>query len=362
VSQRNSEAQILSEARFSDSLTGVGFAEAFGNEEDKRWALDKVNKWLDESPSDICVRALAFWSTFVLGNLNNMADTFKGIAEWLFRRNMQSATHSDRWTTKLNEKVQELATTQLEQGNFVRRYVEDTLVRAALLRYIKAHEQCTLIGECRGVAQEFKNSLRMQSLLRETRSFPGNRWVTDGIKLARRLTEIEEKSRFARFCLIWFTGRQPEKKELIQSTIEETSDWLERYPNEILVRWATLWLAGLDPRGRAKNRLIEKSAEWLEAEAPQDECVVRHGYLWLVGETGKREQVEYAVEQTTRWLNNNPEDDFIRIAFLLFLIKRAGTPGQWKNALDETRKWLHWHPDPYGLTRVALGLCESRSN
>jgi hypothetical protein len=61
--------------------------------------------------------------------------------------------------------------------------------------------------------------------------------------------------------------------------------------------------------------------------------------------------------QTGRWLKAHPEDDFIRVAFLLFLIRRRGTRGERRRFLVKTREWLR--QDAYGLTELALRLFES---
>jgi hypothetical protein len=145
----------------------------------------------------------------------------------------------------------------------------------------------------------------------------------------------------------------------MQSAIDETCRWLARNPNQTLVRWAATWLAGLPPEGEPISRLIEDTAGWLERGAPDDERLVRMGFLWLVGARGGPAQVRRAIVQTARWLKAHPEDDFIRVAYLLFLIRRRGTPEERRRLLAKTREWLRHHRDAYGLTELALRFCES---
>ena len=360
--QDRASAQKLNRELVDDPLTGVGLAEALGNDEDREQALRNANKWLKESPNDICIRATVVWSTYVLGNPSNMAQVLKDTARWLIVPTSDGdPVHSEAWGTKLNEKLDQLKKGTVEHPSFARRHLEDTLVRATLLRYLRLHGQSSqLMREFKSIAPEFENRYALRSLLDSTKSRRGNSWTTGAIELVRIWANIEQKNGLARLCLLWFTGRQGQKNQ-IQIAIEESCRWLERYPDHTLVRWATIWLAGLDPEGKPNDGLIEEWAKWLETGAPDDERLVRHGFLWLVGVSGNPEQVQQAIRQTARWLRAHRDDDFIRVPFLLFLVMRRGTSRQRKKAIAETRTRLRDHPDDdeYGLTELAVRLCES---
>ena len=93
-------------------------------------------------------------------------------------------------------------------------------------------------------------------------------------------------------------------------------------------------------------------------DAPDDERLARMGFLWLVGAKGTAEQVRQGAAQTARWLKAHPADDFIRVVYLLFLIRRRAAPEERKRVIGETRRWLRQHGDAYGITGLALRLCE----
>ena len=159
-------------------------------------------------------------------------------------------------------------------------------------------------------------------------------------------------------CLLWFTGRLGQENQ-IQAAIEKSYRWLDRYPDHPLVRWATTWIAGLYSEGELNGHVIEESAKWLDTPAAKEERLTRHGFLWLVNASGTEVQVQQAITQTTEWLSDHPDDDFIRVALLLFLVMRRGTRAQRQKMISKTHTWLNGHADVYGLTGLALRLSES---
>ena len=355
-------ASMFDEKLLSDHMTGVGFAEWMRSEDDWERLVRSGKTWLEAHPEDLYCRGMLLWSVLRKGNPAEMVGVLNETAAWLGSPLPKPSTGSDStaWQQKINAKIAQLRSGAMSHPDFARWYVEDTLVRATLLRCLRFQEKGSYFErEFMGLGGELEKQTALKVLFDAARSEKGDTWVGAAVDHVSRWASFEEGSGLARLSLLWFTGRQghPDK---MQSALEQSFRWLARSPNQTLVRWAATWLAGLSPEGETTSRLIEDTAEWLGTGAPDDERLVRMGFLWLVGARGSPEQVRAAMLQTAAWLKAHPKDDFIRVAHLLFLIRRRGTQAERKQIADATRAWLcDHHPDVYGLTNLALRLFES---
>jgi hypothetical protein len=352
-------AMMFDEKLLSDYLTGVGFAEWMGSEAEWGKLVRGGRDWLKTHPEDLYCRGMFFWSVLRRGNPSEMVAALTQTAQWLASASPVSPgpnppLDSGACSQEIAEKIEQFNRGAVEYPGFVRWHLEDNLVRAALLRYLRLQGRGSrLEREFAQLSQDLENHPALRALIAATRTQQGDSWVAAAVAQVSRWASGDHESALARSCLLWFTGRQGQPDK-IQSAIDETSRWLARNPNQTLVRWAATWLAGLPPEGEPTSRLIEDTAEWLETGAPDDERLVRMGFLWLVGARGSPTQVRRGIVQTARWLKAHPEDDFIRVAYLLFLIRRRGTPEERRRLLVKTRQWLRHHRDAYGLTDLGI--------
>jgi hypothetical protein len=353
---------MFDENLLSDYLTGVGFAEWMGSDAEWEKLVRRGNDWLKTHSEDLYCRGMFFWSVLRRGNPSEMVEALSQTAHWLTPASPGSpstnaAPDSGAYSQKLAEKIEQFNRGAVEYPDFVRWHLEDNLVRAALLRYLRLQGRGSrLEREFAQLSHDLENHPALKALIATTRTQHGDSWVAAAAAQVSRWASGDHESALARLCLLWLTGRQGQPDQM-QLAIDESCHWLARNPNQTLVRWAATWLAGLPPEGEPTSRIIEDTAGWLETRAPDDERLVRMGFLWLVGARGSPAQVRGAIVQTARWLKAHPEDDFIRVAFLLFLIRRRGTQAERRRFLVKTREWLH--QDVYGLTELALRLFES---
>ena len=353
----------------SDYLTGVGFAQWLGSEDEWIKTIRAGKRWLKANPEDFYCRGMFLWSVLNKGNPSEMIEVLNETACWLVSVRPVS-TKSDvqfdtqAWRQKCDRKIQQLSSDSVAHPMFVRWHMEDTLVRAAMMRYLRFQAAGSqLEKEFVNLARDLEKQIVMKWLFDSTKSQRGDAWVAAAVKYIKEWAGHELVSGFAWLCLLWFTGRQKQRDQM-QLALEQSCQWLEGSPDQTFVRWAALWLAGLLlPLARSEEpvvrNLIEKSADWMETWTAKEDRLVRMGFLWLVGACGNSAQVRRAIEQTGKWLMAHGEDDFIRVAYLLFLIRRKGTPEQRRDVIAETRQWLRKHPDVYELTNIAVCLCES---
>ena len=353
----------------SDYLTGVGFAEWLGSEDKWIKTIRAGKERLKANPEDFYCRGMLLWSVLNTGNPSEMIEILNETARWLVSSrpvlsNPEIQFDTQAWRQEIDHKIQQLSSDAVEHPMFVRWHVEDTLVRAALMRYLKFHAAGSqLEREFANLGRDLEKQIVMKWLFSFTNSQRGDSWVGPAVENVSRWAGYELQSGLARLCLLWFTGRQRQRDQM-QLAIDQSCQWLEENPNHAFVRWATLWLIGLLlPLSRSEEPvvrgLIEKSAEWLETRAAKEDRLVRMGFLWLVGACGNPAEIQRAIEQTDEWLIVHRDDDFIRVAYLLFLISRKGSHDQRRQVIAKTRQWLRKHPDVHELTNIAVCLCES---
>ncbi|MCK4374479.1 MAG: tetratricopeptide repeat protein, partial [Candidatus Brocadiae bacterium] len=98
---------------------------------------------------------------------------------------------------------------------------------------------------------------------------------------------------------------------------------------------------------------LARTAAWL-GKNPED-TFVRTAFLGFAERKGTPEQVVEAFARTAAWLGKNPEDTSVRTAFLGF-VKRHGMPDHVQLALQETRSWLEGHDVDEALLAAYLKL------
>ena len=81
--------------------------------------------------------------------------------------------------------------------------------------------------------------------------------------------------------------------------------------------------------------------------------------LNLVEYHGTTNQVNDAVLDTRKWINDHPEDTSVRAAFLGLVEKKA--PQLVPEVIEETGKWLKNHPKNYSVRTPFLGLVERKA-
>jgi hypothetical protein len=128
----------------------------------------------------------------------------------------------------------------------------------------------------------------------------------------------------------------------------------------LLVRVTWLWLTGLLGRREQTERAIATVVRWLAQPAQREEWLVRSCLLWQIGQRGTTAQVEQAMEETTAWLKSHPNDDMVRVSYLLFLAKRKGTISQVAAAVAQTQEWLRSRADDE-LLQLAVDYVERRT-
>ena len=353
--------QMIGEQLLTDHLTGISFAELGGNKAALKSAVNSQNEWLKKHPEDLFIRAGLLWSVLNNGNPSEMVEFLNETAVWLDSNFTDSKSQSDPtvWRSAIEAKINQLKHGTVEAPEAVRRHLEDTLGRAALLRCLKYQgKHSRLRKEFVSLGNELSKQPVLKGLLVSEQLMQGDDWVAKAVLFTERWTGCESETGLARLCQLWFKGRQRQPGAMGYA-IEQSCCWLDANPNHTFVRWATIWLAGRCAEARMIDRLIQQSSLWLKTQATDDERLVRMGFLWFVGAWGNGMHVREAITDTTKWLKSHPDDDFIRILYLLFLVRRRCSAKERKKAVAETRKWLLTHADLYGLTDLALRLCDS---
>lgn len=362
------QQESIDEELISSNLTAVAYAQWLGTKDDWSKTIENTRDWLKNHPEDIYCRAMLFWAVLIRGNLADMVEMLEEISRWLDSEwpppsKTKGSGDSEAWRAKLQEEISKVENGASKHANFVRWHLEDTLVRAAMLRWLRFQGMTSrLRSELKHVGHDLQHQQVLKKLLSPHSSQSGDDWVSAAVELAQKWAGYELESGLARLCSLWFTGRQfeigHEDPKLIKRAVKEISSWLKQNPDHSLVRWATIWLAGHVRVGNFMTRLIDESADWLDTKAGTEDRLVRMGFLWLVGANGNSEQIQRVNVQTSQWLKAHREDDFIRVAYILFLIRRKGTDQCRRQVIANTRRWLRNHPDPYEITTLALRLCE----
>ena len=291
----------IDDTLLSDYLTGVGFAQWLGSEDEWLKTIRAGKSWLKENPEDCYCRGMLLWSVLNKGNPSEMIEILNETARWLAsvrpvptKPNVQFDTQA--WRQKCDHKIHQLSSDAVEHPMFVRWHMEDTVVRAALMRYLRFQAAGSqLESEFANLGRDLEKQIVMKWLFDSTKSQRGDAWVAAAVKHINEWAGHELVSGLAWLCLLWFTGRQKQRDQM-QLALEQSSQWLEGNPDQAFVRWAAIGLAGLLlPLARSEEPvvrdLIEKSAEWLKTPAAKEDRLVRMGVLWLVGAYGNPAQV-----------------------------------------------------------------------
>jgi hypothetical protein len=246
-------SSILDEQLLLDHLAGVGYAEFLGNRGELESALRNARASLKGNPEDVYVRGMLLWSVLNTGHFTEMVEVLRETGQWLTSPRPRCAnadSESKAWRKAIEERIEQINKKAVPHPGFVRWHLEDTLARAALLRWLKFQGKSSpLQKEFLSLGQDLKNPL-LDRLSTTMPSQQGSSWLTAATELAKRWTEYERSSPLPRLCWLWFTGQEgrlDSKKhcDRMLSAIGASRCWLEQNPDQTLVRWATLWLTRL---------------------------------------------------------------------------------------------------------------------
>jgi hypothetical protein len=366
----------VEDALVSDFLTGTGFGQWRGDQEQWRATVKNAKNRLRSYPGDLFCRAMLVWSILWRGRPYEMLEALTQTGRWLL---LDSASVSEDQERKifaelrgaLQAKVIDLANNSVDYDDFARRHLEDSVVRATFLRQLteRPRTDVALIeGRTAYLRRAIEKALDVKTLFDSSTGKQDEGWLSLALRRAKGWADLAQESGWARLCWIWLAGRQRDGGEM-RILLESVVAWLDTKEGSALsvnqghpmARWAAIWLAGLCSHGEpAIPPLIEQSAKWLDRTEAEHETWVRHGFLWLVGDRGTDVQVAYAMAQTDKWLAKHSDDGFIRIAYLLFLVARRATAGQLRKEIATTRSWSKNRPDRFGFTEFALQLALSR--
>jgi hypothetical protein len=342
----------LDQALLSDPLVGVAFADR-GTMADWNFGFESAKERLTKNPDDTFLRAILVWSTLIKGEPNQIIDVVRDAARWLdcadppnFAGNAEM--DGDLWLirkTSWEAKIAGIRRGTIEDPVFVQRVLEDTLVREALLRWLKSGGTTSPLGErIRSIASQGIPYPAM-AVFKLAQDQHGRNWEIGAIKSVNTWISAAHNSGLAKLYLLWLTGRDPGAKE-IPTAIEKAFAWLDHHPNtnDSLVRWGTIWLAGMSESEQFTTPIIARTTKWLESPASKGDRLVRTALLWFVGSQGNIRQVNSIVASTTGWLKSSCErnENCIRIA-LLFCLRRAVERGvaslmQLHTAINESRQ------------------------
>src|SRR5262249_18524107 len=148
---------------------------------------------------------------------------------------------------KIEEKISELNNETTDFPGFARWHLEDTLVRAALLRSLRLQKASShLEKQFTNLAHTLETQAVMRTLANSTKGQRGDAWVAAAVERASQWANFERENALARLCLLWFTGRQ-RLQDRMQFVVDQSCSWIQLNPNHTFVRWATIWLAGFCP-------------------------------------------------------------------------------------------------------------------
>jgi hypothetical protein len=317
----------------SHPLVGAAFSDR-GSIAEWNFGFESAQQRLNKNPEDTFLRAILVWSTLLKGNPDQIIEVVQDAAMWLQtdapldsgNSNKLRARRKELWLTT----IAAIRDDSIEDAPFVRRVLEDTLVREALLRWLKSTGKHSPLAErirtikTPGIPHTANKILRRQQNDVD--------WVAGAIKDTNTWISAEHHRGLAKLFLIWLTGRDPGRNE-IASVIKKSFDWLDHHPgiNDTLVRWGAIWLAGMSEDEQFTNPIIDRTSRWLQSPASKGDRLVRTALLWFVGEQGNAQQVNSVIAQNSKWLDDpsNRKDNCIRIA-LLFCIRRAIERGEIK--------------------------------
>ena len=332
----------------TDPLVGVSVADR-RTQPEWNFAFEKAEQRLKENPEDTFLRAMLVWSTLLKGDPDQILKVVQDTANWL--QSDQAGDFPGKIELWLKRKelwqnrIAGISDKSIEDSDCVRVVLEDTLVREALLRWLKADGRFSPLAErirtikTRGLSNDVK------TIFENARHQHVENWVSGAIDDAYNWISAVHSLGLPHVFLLWLTGRDLKSRNQIPSVIQLALNWLDNHKNinDSLVRWGSIWLAGMLGSNQYTVSLIQRTSKWLNASASKDDRLVRWAYLWFVGEQGNQKHLKSAIEETAVWFNNshNHNDTCIRLA-LLFCVRRAtergmGTDSQLYKVIDDMR-------------------------
>lgn len=319
----------------------IGWAERLGTERELANVFEKAVIWLGDHPEDVFNRAIYLFVVLARGNPRQMVDVVKATTDWLEDASVCAldtlVIGGAEWQDRMIDHVWGLP---YEHHGWMMRHVEEGLMRAAFLRWLKYVGKTSQLGRAAEGIRDLVKRRKGKTAVRIVHWLMGRLW----------LPSLVDDS-VLRLCKIWLVARTRNTAKMARE-IDRTLAWLDRHPDETLVRTTLIWLAGFQDLAAKTQTVLSQMEVWLADQKHRDECVPRAAFIWLVGEKGAS-LVESTILETTDWLNEHPADSFVRITFLLCLIRRQGNDQQVAKAMTETRAWLESHPDD-DLVRFAL--------
>jgi hypothetical protein len=356
----------LTRKLLADPLIGLSLADR-RTQPEWNFAFEKAQQRLKRNPEDTFLRAMLVWSTLLKGDPDQILKIVQDAATWLqLDQADDSARNIELWSKRKElwlNRIAGIRDKSIEDPDCVRVVLEDTLVREALLRWLKTDgrfsplaERIRSINTC-GVSNDAK------TIFENARHQHAENWVPGAIDDAYNWISAVHSLGLPHVYLLWLTGRELKSRNQIPSVIQLALNWLENHRNinDSLVRWGSIWLAGMLVSNQyTTSSLIQRTSKWLKSPDSTDDRLVRWAYLWLVGGQGTKMQLKTAIAETTKWLNDprNQNDTCVRLAFL-FSVRRAverggGTVGQLEDAIDKLRPWVQKDQ----LIELAVALVE----
>lgn len=348
---------------FSDYLTGLAFAEWRGTPEQWDYALHSATERLQQKPGDLYLRAMILWSVLLKGKPGEVLAAVQEIAKFLATdsRWRDNANFESAWRKKLDE----MKRGRVEAPRYVQRHLEDTVARALLLRWLKREGSSSHLAQrIKGIASGAGIPFEVKSIFASEKVQTERDWLGGAIEEVQAWISREQDYGLAQLFLLYLIGRW-DARERTSDVLEQACRWIEQHPqaNDSLVRWGTLWIAGI-LGDQHVEQVFGQTGPWLNTAASEDDRLVRTTHLWLAGCRGDKDHVHSAIGDTRKWLNRpaHREDDCVRAAYLLWLIRRAQrrgmvTPKQLAGAIHEMRDWPKNRDDQ--LVQLAWTLAES---
>ncbi|CAD6492624.1 MAG: hypothetical protein DIAAKJNI_00336 [Candidatus Argoarchaeum ethanivorans] len=116
-----------------------------------------------------------------------------------------------------------------------------------------------------------------------------------------------------------------------------------------------VWLLNFYRERREEIKALPKIQEYL-MNNPED-GFVRPAYIGLVERKGTEKQKEKAISDTETWLSENPKDNNVRTAYIGF-VERNGTQEQKKKVISDTEMWLSENPKDNYVRTAYIGFVE----
>jgi len=337
----------------------IGRIEWTGSEEECRRIFEDSKVWVNDHREDVFVRAALLWSALTRGTLAEMVDIVCDCIEWV-GSDLPSETASNG---KLDVGSWEKTVDQYGPGptlfrNLVERHLEDTLVRAAFLRWMKGEGKKSELGK---YLRFIHTTLQSKAARKVIDLYPrGAKWLGAAVGMAAKLLGANTNSSLLRLCHLWLLAREKPSDSLLPE-IQKTFRWLERHREDTLVRTTVVWLISARLIDRQLDPFISNIVEWLDQKKKNDDSLVWVAFLWLIGRKGTKDQVDDVIVRVTRWLQAHPNDNYVRPAFLLFVLRERGTIDQRRDVAKVTRLWLKDHSDDR-ITECAVDLIEPKED